>query len=315
MSEVIKRKRSKTPSEKKGPIINKTDFVVGDILDSNAWGKFEIIDYPEARYIKVRFLATGNEYVRQKGEVIRGRVTDRSVINDKVEKDEQFSKFKKDTFDVFMQSWNPTTHHTDTYKLPIFKYSATLGWVYSCFTYVDKYTYDFASKIKWIRSIYVQANLSVDNCKRLDVQYRGRGIYINLHSWVKAMPTRRFGLMTDHRNGVKLDNRSTNLRIANSSQNSANSKAATLTGYKGVKVVKGSTKDKRIKNVVASGWIPEQNKHKFLGKFYTLEEAAKAVDLWNIQTYGEFARLNLSRKIYEEMGILEPKPKKYNLPK
>lgn len=310
-----KRSKSRPDGNSRGQFINPTDFKVGDILMSNNWGEFEVVDYPDARYVTVRFLSTGNTFVRQKGEILRGVITDRDVINDKVNKYKAKKEVKRDSFDVFMSSWNPVTHSKNVFKLPYFFYCKDKGWVYKGFTYVDEYTYEFASKIKWDKSVYVRAILSTINCKRLGIQKpKEKRKKLILHSWVKAMPTGIKDLMTDHKNGLKLDNRLCNLRIADNSQNSANSKPASVTGYKGVKIMKGSTKGKVIKNVVAQGWIPNTNKHKFLGKFYTIEDAAKAVDIWNIQNYGEFARLNLKRSIYEEMGLLEPKPKKYKLP-
>lgn len=310
-----KRSESNPNGNSRGKFINPVDFKVGDILMSNNWGQFEIIDYPEARYITIRFLKTGNTFVRQKGEILRGAVTDRDVINEKVIKHKTKEALKKDSFDVFMSNWNPTTHNKSVFKLPYFMYCGDRGWLYKGFTYVDEYTYSFASKIKWVKTTYVLAHLSADNCKRLGIQQpKGNTKSIKLHCWVKAMPTGVKDLLTDHKNGSTLDNRHNNLRIADFSQNSANSKPASKVGFKGVKVLKGSTKGKVIKNVVAQGWIPNGNKHKFLGKFYTIEEAARAVDIWNIQNYGEFARLNLKRTIYEEMGLLEPKPKKYKLP-
>ncbi len=294
--------------------INPDNFKVGDTLQSKEWCDFKIINYLNARYITIEFLKTGNNYVRQKGEILRGAVSDRDVITEKVNNYRLNEAVKKDSFDVFMSDWNPTTHRKDIFKLPYFYYCRDFGWRYKGFTYVDEYTYSFASKIKWIKSAYIQVNLSEDNCKRLGIVKPRNKAYIPLHCWVKAMPTGIKDLMTDHKNGRKLDNRPENLRIANYSENSANSKAASKVGFKGVKILKGSTKGKVIKNVLAQGWIPNRGKHKFLGKYYTVEEAAKAVDIWNIQVYGEFARLNLKRSIYEDMGLLPKKEKKYKLP-
>lgn len=309
------RKPSKEDGNAKGQFINPKDFKVGDWLMSKDWGEFQVIDYPEARYITIRFPETGNTMVRQKGEILRGAVIDRVYVDKKVKEYEEKEQKKRDSFDVFMETWNPISHHKDVFKLPYFYRCGERGWIYRGFTYVDKYTYDSLKGCRLIKSPYVQLSFSKFNCSRLGIKYRGRGMSVPLHCWVKAMPTGHHNMVTDHKNGLKLDNRPFNLRVADSSQNSANSRAASCTGYKGVKIVKPSTKGKVIKNVVASGWLPYQNKHKFLGKFYTIEEAAKAVDIHNITHYGEFARLNLKRSIYEEMGLLEPKPRKYNLPK
>lgn len=309
------RKPSKEDGTTKGKFINPKDFKVGDWLMSKDWGEFQVIDYPEARYITIRFPKTGNTMVRMKDSILRGAVIDRVYVNKKVKEYKEKEQKKRDSFDVFMETWNPISHHKDVFKLPYFYKCGERGWVYKGFTYVDKYTYDSLKGCRLTRSVYVQLTFSKFNCARLGVNYGGRGIKIPLHCWVKAMPTGQRNIMTDHANGLKLDNRPSNLRVADGSQNTANSKAANYTGYKGVSVVKPSTKGKIIKNVVAYGWVSHQSWHKCLGNFYTIEEAAKAVDIHNIAHYGEFARLNLKRSIYEEMGLLEPKPRKYNLPK
>lgn len=308
-----KRSESNPNGNSRGKFINPVDFKVGDILMSNNWGQFEIIDYPEARYITIRFLNTGNTFVRQKGEILRGAVTDRDVINEKVVKHKTKEALKKDSFDVFMSNWNPTTHNKSIFKLPYFMYCGDSGWVYKGFTYVDEYTYSFASKIKWVKSIYILSHMSADNCKRLGIQKpKGSTKNIKLHCWVKAMPTGVKDLVTDHKNGSKLDNRPDNLRIANYKQNAGNSKCYAISGYRGVKF---KTDKPRTKPWAASQCesIGGKQFDYSLGYYYTKEDAAKAVDLFNINRYGEFARLNLSRKIYEDMGLLEPKPKKYKL--
>lgn len=222
---------------------------------------------------------------------------------------------KHDYFLKAMQKWNPTTHRTDVKKLPIFNINRDSGGCsISGWTYVDEYTYNSLKDCMLIKSTYVQLGLDKYNSEILGIRYDYKNGSIPLHCWVKAMPTGVKDLMTDHKNGCKLDNRPSNLRIVDCSQNSANSKAASKVGYKGVYVLKGSTKGKLIKNIKAQGWIPNTSKSKFLGKYHTVEEAAKAVDIWNIQNYGEFARLNLKRSIYEDMGLLPKIVKSRGLP-
>lgn len=214
-----------------------------------------------------------------------------------------------------MSKWNPTTHRTDCKKLPIFSLNPNEeGCRISSWTYVDNYTYDKLKCCMIIKNIYVLIGMSKLNSEALGVRYNCDNKEIPLHSWVKAMPTGVKDLVTDHKNGRKLDNRPENLRIADYSQNSANSKAASKVGYKGVTILKGSTKGKKVKNIRAQGWIPNTNKHKFLGKYHTIDEAAMAVDIWNIQNYGEYARLNLKRSIYEDMGLLPRIIKSRGLP-
>lgn len=89
----------------------------------------------------------------------------------------------------------------------------------------------------------------------------------------------------DHRNGNGLDNRRSNLRLANASQNAANSgKRSLKRPYKGV-----------YRN--GAGWsssITVNRKQWHLGTYKTPEQAAVAYDLTAVQVYGEFAKCNLS---------------------
>ncbi len=294
-------------------IINKEGIKVGVVLKSKKWGDFEILDYPDYFNVKIRFLNTGNVYVRQEGSILRGSVSDKDVIDRKVNKEAKIKQLKETAHEKFMKTWNPETHISTTKKLPYFK-RVNCFWTYAGFSYVDEYTYEKLKGCTIVKSVYLQFSLSKHNSKALGIKKPKSRVSYPLHCWVKAMPTGFHNLVTDHKNGCKLDNRTSNLRIADFSQNSANSRNANRHGYKGVAVLAGSKKGKVVKNVRAQGWVPMENKHKFLGKFYTVEEAAKAVDIWNIQNYGEFARLNLKRSIYEDMGLLEPKIKSRNLP-
>lgn len=87
----------------------------------------------------------------------------------------------------------------------------------------------------------------------------------------------------DHVNGNKLDNRKDNLRICNCSQNQANISVhkRNKVGYKGVRFKAG----KYEVNI----W---KDKSIYLGRYKTLEEAAKVYDKAAVELFGEFARLN-----------------------
>lgn len=309
------RKEANDYENSKGKFINSKEFKVGDTLKSKQWGDFIVLSFTDYFNIEIKFINTGNVYTRQKGEILRGAVSDRDVINSKVSKQKNIKQNKESFHSNFMEKWNPDTHITTTKKLPYFKTIANGFKEYAGFTYVDEYTYNKLKGCLLTKNAYVMFHLSKYNCQTIGVNKpKGKTVCYRLHSWVKAMPAGFKNMMTDHVNGLKLDNRNHNLRIADSSQNSANSRASSETGYKGIKILKASTKGRRIKNIRAQGWIPMSNKYKFLGKFYTIEEAAKAVDIWNIENYGEFARLNLNREIYEEMGLLPKIKKKCKLP-
>lgn len=94
------------------------------------------------------------------------------------------------------------------------------------------------------------------------------------------------GLIVDHINQNKLDNRKSNLRIGTQSQNLANQKKkrGTSSIYKGVSFDK--SRDKwQSKIRIAKKMIS-------LGRFKEERHAAMAYDIWAKDYYGEFARLN-----------------------
>lgn len=221
---------------------------------------------------------------------------------------------KHNYFVKAMQKWNPTTHRTDTKKLPIFSSNKdSEGCSISGWTYVDEYTYNNLKDCMLIRSAYVLLCLDKYNSEVLNIRYDYRNKEIPLHCWVKAMPTGVYNLVTDHKNGCKLDNRPSNLRIATYKENAGNSKAYGKSGYRGVKLKVDKPRAKpwqaRQSDVVEGKEVDFS-----LGYYYTKEDAAKAVDIFNIKRYGEFARLNLKRSIYEDMGLLPKIIKSRGLP-
>jgi hypothetical protein len=113
------------------------------------------------------------------------------------------------------------------------------------------------------------------------------------------------GLAIDHINGNPSDNRRSNLRVATSGQNRANSKAKSnsTSGYKGVNLKERSlsTQNKRRSDYLGKTWYAQINvdgKKLYLGRFKTAKEAAKAYDLAAIKHHGEFARTNFPIENY-----------------
>lgn len=91
----------------------------------------------------------------------------------------------------------------------------------------------------------------------------------------------------DHINLDRLDNRRSNLRICDSTQNNANRnqrKDARGSKFKGVSL------DKRDGIYYAVG--TNRGKHSYLGRFEKETDAARAYDSWALSAFGEFARIN-----------------------
>lgn len=91
----------------------------------------------------------------------------------------------------------------------------------------------------------------------------------------------------DHINGIKSDNRISNLRLASPSENLQNRSKPrnNISGHKGVSWIK------RYRAWQAT--IKFEGKNKFLGRFATREEAASAYNRAALQYHGEFARIDL----------------------
>ena len=117
---------------------------------------------------------------------------------------------------------------------------------------------------------------------RRSSEERGKGrIEVLMHREVSGFPD---GVMTDHINGNRLDNRRSNLRPATNSQNQMNRKTSSASGFKGVVYVPRKRKWQAT--------IRIQGRTRFLGLFASPDVAARAYDSSAAAAFGEYARLN-----------------------
>lgn len=147
------------------------------------------------------------------------------------------------------------------------------------FAFIDNDDYDCLSKHNW----YV--NCGGYPARKVSYRENGKRVYktIFMHRVVNKTPD---GLVTDHVNGDKLDNRKSNLRSCTHTQNMCNvtSRKNTTSKYKGVT---WWARDKKWK---AQARLHNITRH--LGYFDTQEEAALAFNKFCKDNHGEFARLN-----------------------
>ena len=98
----------------------------------------------------------------------------------------------------------------------------------------------------------------------------------------------RKGEMCDHKNRNGLDNRRTNLRVSNKSNNGINrtKQKNNTSGYKGVFLMKDGRKKKYMAR------MKFRNKDIFIGYYYKKKEAAEAYNIAALKYFGEYAYLN-----------------------
>jgi hypothetical protein len=95
-------------------------------------------------------------------------------------------------------------------------------------------------------------------------------------------------LQVDHIDLNPLNNQRSNLRPATHSQNLANQKPRSSTGYKGVQPLRGSKK--------FGAYISIDGRTRYLGSFVLPVDAARAYDAAALLHFGEFAYLNFPQE-------------------
>jgi hypothetical protein len=122
-----------------------------------------------------------------------------------------------------------------------------------------------------------------------DGYVRTGAMNISLHR--EIMGLRGFdGAYVDHVNGNRLDNRKSNLRLCNSTENSFNKSITSRnkTGYKGVSPYPSRGAFRVV--------ISANRRYYHIGYFYCPLEAARAYDKAAKELHGEFARLNFPKE-------------------
>lgn len=130
----------------------------------------------------------------------------------------------------------------------------------------------------------------IERLAGLQLVKNGAG-YIEIIEGAKRTKLHRFlidapdGRYVDHKNGDRLDNRKSNLRLCSPAENRRNSRSArALSGYKGVSRVDRPSKWRAT--------LLKGGKRIYLGSYKTRIEAARAYDKGAREHFGEFACLN-----------------------
>jgi len=154
---------------------------------------------------------------------------------------------------------------------------------------VDDEDYEELIKYNWHAYRHRNTYYAIRNVEL----YPGARTTVKMHRQImRALP----GEIIDHKNGNGLDCCRNNLRIASSSQNSANKriKAGSKSQYKGVSWHKQHGK-----------WyacICRNYKQIFIGLFKDELEAAKAYDRKAIELFGEYAKTNFPLEEHQKDG-------------
>ena len=139
------------------------------------------------------------------------------------------------------------------------------------FALVDDADYEWLSRFGWYFDRYARRSTRQG-------EFRGG---IRMHREILNAPAH---MQVDHRNGNRLDNQRSNLRLATATENARNKKVRSggSSRYKGV-------------HVYRDGWRAAAtigNTNIYLGYFTDEAEAARAYDNAAREYFGDFARLN-----------------------
>lgn len=139
---------------------------------------------------------------------------------------------------------------------------------------VDDEDFERVSAYKW--------GISTRGYARRHAKSHGRRFAVMMHRFILGIDNGDPRIV-DHANGIKTDNRRSNLRICSKSQNGYNQSAQrnNTTGYKGV------TRHIQTGRFIAQ--IRHNGKRKYIGSYATPEEAYSAYCEAAIELHGEFS--------------------------
>lgn len=144
------------------------------------------------------------------------------------------------------------------------------------FAIVDDSEFDNVNQFKWHydkTTGYAKRSVTTNGVRKI----------VYMHRFINNTPD---GMLTDHKNGDRLDNRKENLRSCNRTQNHANKRVGSnySSNFKGVYWHKNRNK-----------WVAMirfERKGRYLGCYESEIEAAKAYNKAAKDLFGEFAKVN-----------------------